>query len=60
MSHHEDEERTLCDWEKDDIREELELLAKLVSKPAYVCRKCARAAAAEAVLCKPIPLPPVK
>ena len=60
MSHHKDEDRTLCDWEKDEIREELALLARLISPPSYVCRKCARAAAGKAVLCKPIPLPPPK
>lgn len=48
---------TLCDWSKSEIRERVAELAELVRHPKFYCRKCARVAAREEVLCKPIGLP---
>jgi len=45
--------KTLCKWDKDDIKKNLKELKKLVSDPRYVCLKCGRAAAREGCLCKP-------
>jgi hypothetical protein len=57
MSDKDNEERTLCDWSKKEIRAEFDQLVELVAAPAFVCRKCARAAARESALCKPTRLP---
>lgn len=48
--------KTLCKWEKNDIKENLKELKKIVAEPRFVCRKCARAAKREEHLCKPEPL----
>ncbi|WP_026842525.1 hypothetical protein [Citrifermentans bremense] len=50
------EEKPLCKWNKEEIKENLKELKKLVSAPRFVCRKCARAARKAGVLCKPEPL----
>ncbi|MBJ6727500.1 hypothetical protein [Geomesophilobacter sediminis] len=47
------EGKTLCKWDKDDIKDDFKELKKLVAEPRYVCRKCARAAKTDKVLCKP-------
>lgn len=46
-------DKTLCKWDKDDIKDNFKELKKIVSEPRYVCRKCARAAKKEEWLCKP-------
>ena len=48
--------KTLCKWDKDDIKDNLKELKKLVAEPRFICRKCARAAKKEEYLCKPEPL----
>lgn len=48
--------RTLCKWDKDEIKNSLKELKKIVREPRFVCRKCARAASEEGYLCKPEPL----
>lgn len=45
--------KSLCKWSKDDIKDDLKQLKKIVSEPAFVCLKCARAAKKEEYLCKP-------
>jgi len=45
--------KPLCKWDKDDIKDNLKELKKIVSEPQYVCRKCGRAAKKEDHLCKP-------
>ncbi|GAW65530.1 hypothetical protein GPEL0_01r0465 [Geoanaerobacter pelophilus] len=50
------ENKPLCKWDKDEIKENLKELKKLVAEPRFICRKCARAARSEALLCKPEPL----
>ncbi|GFO67106.1 hypothetical protein GMLC_06850 [Geomonas limicola] len=45
--------KTLCKWDKDEIKDNLKELKKIVAEPRYVCRKCARVAKKEDNLCKP-------
>ena len=47
---------TLCSLKKDDIKNNLDNIKRLVKSPRFVCRKCARAAHDDARLCKPVPL----
>ncbi len=48
-------EESLCDLRK-QIQEHLEEYKQLVRDPAYVCRKCGRAARNADNLCRPEPL----
>ena len=34
----------LCDWRKDEIKDNLEKLKGIVGEPKYICLKCARVA----------------
>jgi hypothetical protein len=43
----------LCDWKKDEIKDDLDKLKEIVGKPRYVCLKCARVAIDSAYLHKP-------
>ena len=45
--------RTLCDYKKDEIKEHLEDVKKLVIPAKFICRRCARVAVKEESLCKP-------
>jgi hypothetical protein len=45
--------KTLCKWDKDDIKDNLKELKKIVAQPRYVCKKCGRAAKDDDLLCKP-------
>jgi rubrerythrin len=47
------DKKTLCKWDKDDIRDDLDKLKKIVASPKYICRKCGRVAKDEEFLCKP-------
>jgi len=47
------ENKPLCKWDKDDIKDNLKELKKLVAEPRFICRKCGRAARKEDNLCKP-------
>ncbi|HJV35231.1 hypothetical protein [Geomonas sp.] len=47
------ENKPLCKWDKDDIKDRIKELKKIVSEPRFVCRKCARVAKKEENLCKP-------
>jgi hypothetical protein len=49
--------KTLCEWSKSDLEKSAAKLARLVVEPRYFCRKCARVANRESVLCKPRKLP---
>ena len=51
--------KTLCDWSKGEIEHHASKLARLVQNPTYFCRKCARVANTNKILCKAHPLPPV-
>ena len=50
------ENKPLCKWDKEDIKDNFKELKKIVSEPRFVCRKCGRAAKKEENLCKPEPL----
>ena len=52
--------KTLCDMDKNEIEKKLERIKKMVNKPRFVCRKCARAANEEEYVCKPVPIEPSK
>ena len=45
--------KPLCKWDKDEIKDNFKQLKKLVSEPRFICRKCARAANKADSLCKP-------
>ena len=45
--------KALCKWDKDEIKDNLKELKKIVANPAYVCKKCGRAAKSDDHLCKP-------
>jgi hypothetical protein len=45
--------KTLCDLDKQDIEKKLDEIAKIVTDPKYLCRKCARASNKKEYLCKP-------
>ncbi len=46
-------DKTLCKWDKDEIKDNMKTLKKLVSEARFICRKCGRAARKEESLCKP-------
>lgn len=46
--------KTLCDWKKSEILDNLEELFEIVETPEFICKKCARAANQEKSLCKPL------
>ena len=48
--------KTLCQWKKDEIKDNFEALKEIVRSPRFVCRKCGRAAAEKRCLCKPAKL----
>ena len=50
-------QRTLCDWTKERIKSRSEELLRIVDRPTFACRKCARVANQAIHLCKPMPLP---
>jgi hypothetical protein len=45
--------KTLCKWDKGEIKEDFERLGRIVSRPRFVCRDCARAASKKKWLCQP-------
>jgi len=47
----------LCDWSKSDLKDNFDLLAKIVREPVFACTKCGRAANEKKWLCKPKKLP---
>jgi hypothetical protein len=49
--------KTLCEWKKGEILEEVEKLAEIVRDSRFVCRKCARSAHEDKHLCKPLAIP---
>ncbi len=46
--------KTICKWEKDEVRDDLEKLKELVNPPHFICRKCGRVAKESDYLCKPV------
>ncbi|MEM7167526.1 MAG: hypothetical protein AAF581_18865 [Planctomycetota bacterium] len=47
----------LCDWSRSDIEANSDVLASATSSPSFACRKCARVANKQRMVCKPMPLP---
>lgn len=45
--------KTLCKWDKEDLKERFKEYKKLVRAASFICRKCGRAAVDEDLLCKP-------
>ena len=45
-------QKKICDWTKDDIKENKTLLFSLVKIPNHYCKKCARTATTAEYLCK--------
>jgi hypothetical protein len=43
----------LCEWKKDEIKENINELKNIVRQPKYICLKCARAAKDSSYLHKP-------
>ena len=50
----------LCDWSRSDIEKGAETLAEITSSPAFACRKCARVANEQRLVCKPMALPTLR
>ncbi len=46
----------LCKWKKDWVKAYLPELAKQLPGGGWICKKCARIAHEEDLLCKPIPI----
>jgi hypothetical protein len=49
--------KTLCDLDKKEIEKQLPAIMALVNRPAYICKKCARAANQKELVCKPARIP---
>jgi hypothetical protein len=43
----------LCEWKKDEIKENINELKNIVRQPKYICLKCARVAKDSSYLHKP-------
>lgn len=50
------DKQRLCEWKKDDIKDNLNELKEIVGKPKYICLKCARVAKEAIYLHKPVEL----
>ena len=37
-------DKPLCKWDKEELKDNLKELKKIVAEPRFVCRKCGRAA----------------
>ena len=48
--------KKLCGLKKDDMGKYSKKIIKIVSKPKFICKKCARVAKDEKYLCNPTPL----
>lgn len=49
--------KTLCDLDKKEIEKQLPAIMALVNRPAYICKKCARAANQKELVCKAARIP---
>jgi hypothetical protein len=52
--------KTLCDWDRTDIEKNMVDILKIINSPRYICRKCARVARIEDMLCKPVKIKKVR
>jgi len=44
--------KTLCHWNKIEIKENKELLFSIIKNPKYYCKKCIRVSNDEKLICK--------
>jgi hypothetical protein len=44
----------LCNLDKKDIKENIGDIIKVVSKPKFICEKCARVSSEKKYLCNPV------
>lgn len=47
------DKKTICEWNKDEIKNDLDKLKAIVTPPKFICRKCGRVAKESDYLCKP-------
>lgn len=47
------DKKSICKWDKDEIKDDLKKLKELVTPPKFICLKCARVAKKSDNLCKP-------
>ena len=52
--------KCLCDLDKKEVEKRIEKIKRMVDKPKYICRKCARAANDADYVCKPVTIEPAK
>jgi hypothetical protein len=45
--------KSFCKWDKEDIKENIDLIYELTAKRKFACQNCARVARYKANLCKP-------
>jgi len=45
--------KTLCEWNKSDIKENKDIIIALAKAPIFYCKKCIRISNNENYLCKP-------
>ena len=45
--------KSFCKWDKEDIKENIDLIYELTAKRKFVCQNCARVGRYKANLCKP-------
>ena len=45
--------KSFCKWEKNDIKENIDVIYELTADPGFVCEKCAWVAKWKANVCKP-------
>lgn len=47
------DKKTICEWDKDKIKDDIDKLKAIVTPPKFICRKCGRVAKESEYLCKP-------
>ena len=45
--------KSLCKWDKDDVKANWDDMYSLVGKSKFICERCLRSASAKGMLCKP-------
>lgn len=45
--------KTLCEWNKSDIKENKEIIIAMAKTPNFYCKKCVRISNDVSYLCKP-------
>jgi hypothetical protein len=48
--------KSLCKWDKDDVKKNRDELYELIGRSKFVCEKCLRSSKLEDTLCKPAKL----